>query len=161
MEPNEDRADAIDHEVDARLAARPLRPASDFVNRVFAGIEAEALAPQYDLDLALAAKPLGASPEFADRVLAEVAAARRRRRWGLWAAPLAVAASLALAVVAFRAPADSVDVRLARLLSEDAELKALTAAAPVVHESQFETDLAALAELGAAELINEPKESAS
>lgn len=161
MHTPDDSRNHVDSDIDARLAAQSLRPGADFADSVFARIETESLGADPALDRLLASSPRVVSPGFADRVMASVAAERRRRRFVLWGAPMGVAACLALACAAFLRPADNADVRLARLLSEDAELKALCTYAPGSHESQLEGDLAALMELGAAEFTNESNESVS
>lgn len=161
MQTPDDSRNHVDSDIDARLAARPLRPGSDFADSVFARIEAESLGADPALDRLLAVSPLVVSPGFADGVMASVVAERRRRRFALWGATMGVAACLAFACASFLRPTDNADIRLARLLSEDAELKALCVYAPGSHESQLEGDLAALMELGTAELTNESNESVS
>lgn len=159
--PEQDSAfHPVDRDVDARLAAQPIRPAADFAARVLGRL---ADAPESDtlIDGRLALRPCVASPGFTDAVMAAVVAERRRRRLVLWASPMAAAACVALAVLAVMRPVESADARLARLLSEDAELRTLATGATVAHEAQWEGDLAVLAEIGAAETLANPNDFVS
>ena len=139
--------------LDALLEGRPLRPSSDFAEKVLARIASERDTGDTALDALLASRPLSAPAGLADRVVAEVASLRRRRFVIFRVVPpVALAACLALAALpAFvtgglgRAPSD----RLAATLAADPELNALAALPAAKNNTLHAEDLAALADLGA------------
>ena len=143
---------ASDDPLDALLASRPVRPASDFVDRTLARIALDAEAADPEVDALLASRPVCVSPGFAGRVMSDVAAARRRRLFVRIGAPFAAVACLALAVLPALLPSGNggkVGEQVRAALAADSELNALASLPASNGSDSLKTeDLATLADLG-------------
>lgn len=154
--PENLRGDASD-ELDALLAARPVRPSADFTSVTLARIACEREAADAGLDPLLASRPVSVSPGFVGRVLAAVDVERRRRFVLRVVTPFAAAACLTLAALPLvtagsRHAASSPADRVAAALDSDPELRALVAL-PSSSGALADTrsrDLAAFADIDAA-----------